>query len=96
MRAQLTDEDDAAITIDPGATVTAVIVDSDNEAIVAEITLSPSDTGADWPNGWVAAEWTSAQTANVGKVDLAWLHVRIDGVTHRATLPIPVRAGVFG
>jgi hypothetical protein len=70
-------KDNVPVPIDSGATIRAVLK-HDNASISPLVTLSNAATGADWSNGVVIVEFTSAESATIKEVSHPLLEIEVD------------------
>lgn len=75
-------KDLATFTIDPGATVEAMLVSVDHQTKYTDaVTLSNAAAGADWPNSLVIVEFSQAETAAIQVTGNALLEIQVDETT---------------
>ena len=68
----------ATFTIDPGATVTAMLVSLNHDtAYTAEIAQSSATSGADWSNSLVVVVMGASETAGITYQGNAYLEVQV-------------------
>ena len=66
-------KDDVNLVIDVAATVTSRIVSRDGQIVYSDqITALSTDDGADWPNGLIALEYSSAVTTSIESSDISF------------------------
>ena len=72
-------KDEATFTIDPGATVRAMLVSlNHNTAYTTAATLSAAASGADWANSLVVVEMADTVTAGITYQGHACIEIEVD------------------
>jgi len=72
-------KDLATFTIDPGATVEAMLISVDHQTAYTDaVTLSNVAAGADWANSLVIVEFSQSETAAIAVTGQALLEIQVD------------------